>query len=441
MIKAMVGSGGKTSLIRRYASTYVKLGYKVFVTTSTHMYIEENTLLTDDADEIIRELEEKHYVMAGRKDNQKIKPLSLGTYHKVCQFADVVLIEADGSKQKPIKFPAAHEPVIYDNVDEIVVVCGLFALQRKVSEAAHRPELVKKCLNIEEDGTIDAPCIQKLVMKGYVEPLRKKYPEKKITIHPNHDGSLYQKALAAFLKAEMDVSMVKQERVASRLFGDFDEWKPKTGCVIMASGKSVRFGRDKLLEEFQGKTLIQRTLDLTGQGLFAKRVVVTRNEEVKRLCEEQHVDVIFHSLPGRNDTVRLGIEFMEGMDGCLFCPCDQPLLCKESIKRLLDAFACDKSKIFRLAYRENRGAPILFGKELFEELAALPPGCGGSRLVKKYQDRVEPVPALDETELFDIDTQEDYEWLMKKRRYDSVYNEELCTGIKPGGGLCPAQKK
>ena len=53
MIQAFVGAGGKTSLIRKYANEYRAEGKKVFVTTTTHMFIEEDTILTDDAEEII----------------------------------------------------------------------------------------------------------------------------------------------------------------------------------------------------------------------------------------------------------------------------------------------------------------------------------------------------------------------------------------------------
>lgn len=211
MIRAVVGAGGKTSYIKKCAKEYLEQGLKVFVTTSTHMFIEEDTLLTDDAEVIIRELEEKRYAMAGIEHGIKIRALSKETYEQVCQHADVVLIEADGSKHMPIKYPGEGEPVIYDNVEEIVVVCGLHALHRKVSEASHRLELVKKCLQVNDDTEIEAGHIQKLVMKGYVEPMREQYSEKKITIQPSHDNSLYQRAVSKLLEAEMDVSILKEE--------------------------------------------------------------------------------------------------------------------------------------------------------------------------------------------------------------------------------------
>lgn len=216
MIRAVVGAGGKTGLIKSLARQYRQSGKKVFVTTSTHMFAEKDTLLTDDADLIIRQLEENGYAMAGVCVGEKIGTLSEKTYLEVCAHADEVLIEADGSKHMAVKFPAAHEPVIYDNVEEICVVCGLHALHKTVSEAAHRPELVKQCLGIDDDMPLLAEQIQKLVRKGYVEPLKEKYPEKEIKIHAAHNGSLYQRALAGLLAADMDVSVLREEWFAQR---------------------------------------------------------------------------------------------------------------------------------------------------------------------------------------------------------------------------------
>ena len=104
-ITAVVGAGGKTTYIKKKAEEYTMLGKKVLVTTTTHMMREEDTLVSDDADEIIKVLIENSYVMAGRSCGEKIQALSEETYRKVSEYADVVLVEADGSKHMPIKFP------------------------------------------------------------------------------------------------------------------------------------------------------------------------------------------------------------------------------------------------------------------------------------------------------------------------------------------------
>ena len=211
MIIALVGSGGKTTLLKKMANEFRNEGKKVFVTTTTHMFAEADTLLTDDAEVIIQHLQRDGYVMAGVPEGEKIKALSTETYHRVCEYADVVLVEADGSKRLPLKFPNSTEPVIPDNVDEIIVVCGLFAIGQPAKAVCHRLELVKNCLQIEDDTVMTAELVQKLVMNGYIEPLRKKYPNAKVSLVPNHDGSLYQRAASALMTSGQDVSILKQE--------------------------------------------------------------------------------------------------------------------------------------------------------------------------------------------------------------------------------------
>ena len=202
MVRAFVGSGGKTTLLKRQAAEYRGQGLKVFVTTTTHMFREEDTLLTDDAAVIIQELEEKGYAMAGIPHGEKIRALSYETYLEVCRHADVVLVEADGSKHMPIKFPNSTEPVLWDNMEEVVVVCGLHALGRPALEVCHRLELVKECLGICDDTIITPEHIRKLVWEGYVLPLREKYPHMAVSVYPSHDGSFGQQEIASRSAAE-----------------------------------------------------------------------------------------------------------------------------------------------------------------------------------------------------------------------------------------------
>lgn len=202
MIISVVGSGGKTTLIKQLSSRYRSEGKTVLVTTTTHMFIEEDTLLTDDAEKIIGVLQETGYAMAGIPDGEKIKALSRETFDTVCACADVVLVEADGSKRLPLKYPNASEPVIPKNTDQILVVCGLNAIGQKAKDVCHRLELVKACLGIEEDTVISAEHVQKLVTEGYLKPLRQKYPDKTILLVPRQDGSPYQKAVASRLQQE-----------------------------------------------------------------------------------------------------------------------------------------------------------------------------------------------------------------------------------------------
>lgn len=110
----------------------------------------------------------------------------------------------------------------------------------------------------------------------------------------------------------------------------------KHGCIVMASGVGARFGGNKLMAELCDVPLVGHVVRAT-DGLFSQRVVVTRHADVAALCETLGAQVILHDEPCRNDTVRLGMEAMDGCDTVTFAQGDQPLIRPASIVALLRA--------------------------------------------------------------------------------------------------------
>ena len=190
------------------------------------------------------------------------------------------------------------------------------------------------------------------------------------------------------------------------------------GCVIMASGLSRRFGANKLLADFCGQPMLCRAFAATATPGIAARIVVTRSEEVQALCRAQGVPVLLHSLPGRNDTVRLGLsallEQLPELNGCMFLPGDQPLLRRETVAALALAAKNDRAFIWRTAFEEIPGSPVLFPAWAFPELTKLPEGKGGGFLVKKYPERLRTVSVRDRYELMDADSPEDLAFLVER---------------------------
>lgn len=185
----------------------------------------------------------------------------------------------------------------------------------------------------------------------------------------------------------------------------YRQYFPNLGCVIMASGLGKRFGGNKLMADFCGKPMIQRALDAT-EGLFSRRVVVTRHASVAELCRAQNVDVILHELPYRSDTVRLGLEALGDLDGCMFLPGDQPLLRRETVALLLESRRENPNRIIRPAYEDTEGSPVLFPAWTFPELRNLPEGKGGGVVIQKHIHEVCRVPISNPFELADADTPE-----------------------------------
>ena len=78
-------------------------------------------------------------------------------------------------------------------------------------------------------------------------------------------------------------------RTESALRGTFPMKSETVGAVIMASGLARRFGSNKLLADFGGEPMLCRMLRAT-EGI-SPRIVVTRSEDVHRLCVSLGVPV------------------------------------------------------------------------------------------------------------------------------------------------------
>ena len=130
-LTAIIGSGGKTSLLLRLARELSDR--RVIVTTSTHIYPPENipvvTQVTGDFSVICVGLPCENGKLTAPKQS----------FSELAELADFVLIEADGSKHLPLKAHLPHEPVIPEGANVICVV-GASGLDKTIEETVHRHE-------------------------------------------------------------------------------------------------------------------------------------------------------------------------------------------------------------------------------------------------------------------------------------------------------------
>ena len=143
---AFVGGGGKTTLIYELARELAGVGKQVLVTTTTHMKEPE------------KKWEADHTVgVPCEEQSGKIKRVSEEEYRKLKDRCDILLVEADGAKRKPLKAPAEHEPVIPKDADMVIGMAGASAIGKTIEEGCHRAELVGKLLgkNITEVITVE----------------------------------------------------------------------------------------------------------------------------------------------------------------------------------------------------------------------------------------------------------------------------------------------
>lgn len=139
-VTAIIGSGGKTTLLRTLSG---ELPGRVLLCTSTHFqgYADLPTVLDPTEADLRKALAANPIVCAaGRSPTGKLVDFGL-PYETLADLADFVLVEADGSRRRPLKAHALHEPVIPPCTRQVICVVGLSGLHRPVSEVVHRPEL------------------------------------------------------------------------------------------------------------------------------------------------------------------------------------------------------------------------------------------------------------------------------------------------------------
>lgn len=221
------------------------------------------------------------------------------------------------------------------------------------------------------------------------------------------DALFTKKRVIAAVRAQPLPFLQKQLARPDALVLDLSAPAGRMGCVIMASGLGRRFGGSKLLVPFLGRPLLEYAIHAS-EGVFADRVLVTRNAEAADFARKQGVRVMLHEEPYRSDTVRLGLNALQpGLTGAVFCPADQPCLKAQTLLALGAAGQSAPEFLWRVAYGERAGAPAAFSQRYFEELLHLPMGKGGNAVLRRHEIRVKTVQAQSALELADIDTKQD----------------------------------
>lgn len=161
-VVSLVGGGGKTTLLYAMADHCARKGWRVLVTTTTHIRQPAACYAPDDA-ALTALWKAGHYAVIGTpaENGKLILPQQL-----LCRMAqaDAVFIEADGAKHCPCKIPAAHEPVLLPQSDIVLAVAGLSALDRPLREVCFRYDTISpQFLAAAPDAPLTPPVLAQLL--------------------------------------------------------------------------------------------------------------------------------------------------------------------------------------------------------------------------------------------------------------------------------------
>ena len=183
----------------------------------------------------------------------------------------------------------------------------------------------------------------------------------------------------------------------------------RIGCVVMASGMSRRYGRDKLLERLGDRAVVLHAADHLIEAGFSP-LVVTRSQAVAALVVRAGVRCVTHDGPRKSDTIHAGLENLPpDAVGVLFMPADQPLVSPASLIAMAERFGRCPTRAVRLGFRDTAGSPVLFPASLRDALLSYVGDRGGVEVLRAQNAPCDVVQAANEWELWDVDTPEKME--------------------------------
>lgn len=190
-----------------------------------------------------------------------------------------------------------------------------------------------------------------------------------------------------------------------------------TVCLLLAAGSSSRMGKPKMLLSFKGKTLLQGAIDEINNINETLLVVTGKYHDlIKDVLLSQQVNFVENKNweEGMGSSIQTGIKFIienYAAENVIILVCDQPYLSSALLVELIDMQKRTKKGIVTSVYNNTIGTPVLFTSKYFNQLALLDGQAGAKKIVNQFIDDTATVEFPQGN--IDIDTQEDYEQLLK----------------------------
>ena len=175
---ALVGGGGKTSLMFALARELCEKKRRIVTSTTTKIWHHEaqssSCIIFTQSDsswkDRLREGLDIHghvFVTQNLLDSGKVKGISSSLADDLYQDlgVDYLLVEADGSAGRPVKAYAEHEPVIPASVTKVVAILGLEAIGKRMEpEIVFRVNAFQKLTGLKLGQNLTTSVLAKLFL-------------------------------------------------------------------------------------------------------------------------------------------------------------------------------------------------------------------------------------------------------------------------------------
>jgi probable selenium-dependent hydroxylase accessory protein YqeC len=177
-VVAFAGAGGKSGAILALTRELKQDDIATLVVPTTKMFLEEAEdvgplVVSEDAGELGISVEKaiagSKAVVAGRGllSKERVEGVDPDWVAYLSPLADVTLVEADGSRRRPLKGTAPHEPVLPKVATLIVGVGNVEAFGKPLEEEyVHRPEVLAELTGLGAGQSITARAFARALAHG-----------------------------------------------------------------------------------------------------------------------------------------------------------------------------------------------------------------------------------------------------------------------------------
>ncbi|HEX9698972.1 MAG TPA: nucleotidyltransferase family protein [Acidobacteriota bacterium] len=186
----------------------------------------------------------------------------------------------------------------------------------------------------------------------------------------------------------------------------------RVAALLLAAGSSSRMGRNKMLMELEGETLLRRAARTVAAAGIDPVLVITGHEREAAEAQLEGLPCrpVFNPdhATGIHTSVRAGIDALPaGVDAVIIVLADMPWVSEEMLRGLVERFRGGDAPLVISRYGgEVNAPPMLYDRSLFGELRVMERRCGREVVQRHRDEAVEldwPIEAL-----ADLDTPEDY---------------------------------
>ncbi len=199
-------------------------------------------------------------------------------------------------------------------------------------------------------------------------------------------------------------------------------------AIILAAGYSSRMGSFKPIIKIEGKTPLQRCIELFKSCGINDITVVTGHlneyieKELKNIkIELNDIKIVFNNKysEGMYSSIKVGVASLsKETDAFFILPVDIPSVQASTIKKMIQSYEKIKDGILYPIFGEEKGHPTLVSYLLAEEILINNPEGGLREILNKHKKMWYYEQVTDRGTLLDMDTKEDFQVLLE---HISVY--------------------